>query len=95
MKKFIVICLFLIICMFILTACGLEAGTVIRKDFSPAHTTQQTQIIKCGKILIPIINTIQHPDRWYITVSSGEKTDIWEVSESFYNKTSIGEYITR
>lgn len=100
MKKLLTAFAALMICFsaFTLTACancnekyiGIE-GTVIDKEFIPAH--KKSQFIWCGKFGY---TTYRHyPDAWYLTVEYDMDGNIeetrYEVTETVYNEYEIGD----
>lgn len=86
-----------IVCLAVWTnwANRLESGYIIGKRHEPAHTIYITQYMYIGKSLIPMIRPRHIPDRWYITVENGDKTDEWQVSSEEYGRLNIGDWAER
>ena len=87
---------FLLILMFLLSACSkpLYSGTVIDKQYIPAHKLYQPMIIVVNKQTRIIPHYVHLPDKWIIWVQNGDKKDSWYVSEDYYNSVDIGDFIT-
>ena len=91
MKRLLILFL---LCVIVLSGCkSLTAGTIIDKSFVAAHSTYSPRIVMIGKTITIIPHWIHHPDRWYIEVQDGDITDMWEVSEDYYNSVNIGDYV--
>lgn len=61
----------------------LASGTVIDKW----HESGSTYYYKSGNVLRPM----ETPDKWYFTISAGNDTDTFSVSEKVYNDYEIGD----
>ena len=95
MRKIIII--LLVVSLFLLTAChkSLNAGTVIEKQFSPAHKTYSPMIMHVNKQTRIIPRWISHSDSWSIWVQDGEDKDCWEVSKEYYESVEVGDHVER
>lgn len=70
----------------------LDSGYVVDKRFEAAHTIYTPIFIRVGAISIPQMIPNYYPDRWFITVQNGDKTDEWRVSNEDYNRLNIGDW---
>lgn len=61
----------------------LASGTVKDKW----HESGSTYYYKAGDILVPM----KAQDKWYFTISNGDDTDTFSVSEEVYNDYEIGD----
>lgn len=100
MNKKIVISIFFIIMLFVFTGCGYEygtmQGTVVDKNFTPAHTTNTYIAHRVGKTMISTPMTQYHKDTWRIKIQKEEDNKIKEcwvsIREEKYNQIQIGDY---
>lgn len=73
----------------------LTEGEVIYKDFYPAHDVYYPIHITVDGMSQTINNYRYVGDRWRLTIQNGEHTDMWYVSESFYNSVKVGDWVTK
>ena len=67
-------------------------GTVISKQFTPAHT--QTVLVYNAATKTPLPTPIFHPDDWSVTIRSIEgAVDSISISEDFFNKLKEKEMV--
>lgn len=81
-----------------LCACSasIDHGTIYRKWKQPAHVQTTTSFIRAGKVLIPVTNHRNIPDKWYVEIHQidPEGYDLWrtvEVTEEEFDKVSKGQ----
>jgi len=81
--------------LFLMVGCArIDHGTVVSKDFVPAHDTQEMYMIDD----VPIWQTEHHPDAWYITFGlkcEDEKyrtRTIWVTKED-HDRFKAGDWI--
>jgi hypothetical protein len=67
----------------------IEKGTITGKDYTPSWT--QTNMIMVGKVVVPQI--IVHPESWVVYIKDGDESGYCYVSEAYYKRVSVGEYI--
>ena len=80
----------------LLSACGgptVLKGTVVAKNFVPEHTYTTYYTIMVGKV--PVIESQYHddPPEWQLDVSDGKNSAWDDVSQSFWQHASVGEYV--
>ena len=100
-EKATFIVVLVLVCLMIFALCILseykwvDHGTVIDKDFIPAHTTTQMMpvIINNRTALQP--RYIFHPDVYRILVDDGERREWWTVTKIFYDSVEIGDTVDR
>lgn len=64
---------------------SLTEGTVTDKHYFPGTGVRYSN----GELYAG------QPDKWIISVESGDKTDVWYVSENFYDSVHIGDWVTK
>ncbi len=76
----------------------IKEGTIVDKDFVPAHTTNRTTYNQVGKVTVPQTRTVHVPDRYTIkitkVVEGKDKYRRFRVSKSTYDQYDIGEWIS-
>ena len=82
----------------LLSGCGPKFldGYVVTKEFRPAHETRQLYYIKVGNVNTPHWSTVNHPDRWYITIAKekfGNEMETVEVTRETYEAAKRGEKV--
>lgn len=99
---FCIVCLvvLLIVAVVLVNQPILTEGEVIDKEFTPAHATSYTSSVRAGKVSVPVVRKVHHPDTWRINVSGisdkgNIKTEWWTVSEEVYNSVEIGDNVER
>lgn len=90
----------------LLSACGLEAGTVYKKDYEPAHTYTESvphqipagQTCDANNYCTPNYTTFwteeerYEPEHWVVYFKDGEDKGSDYVSESEYEQIEIGDW---
>lgn len=73
----------------------LTEGMVVNKFYEPSHNVYSPiHVTIDGKDqTIPHYRTVG--DRWKIIVENGDDTDIWYVSEEFYNSVHVGDWVKK
>lgn len=102
-----IVCVLLVVGLVALAYVGIMAcipqmteGVVIDKEFTAAHTTTHTTFIRSGKVNVPSIRTVRHPDVWRIQVSGTTKdgkqhTEWWNIGVELYNSIEVGDFVVR
>ena len=71
-------------------------GTVVGRDFTPAHTTVSTTFITSGKVLVPMVTPVSYADKWTLTLRDDNGRDHQvPVSKRDYRKVKDGERFTQ
>lgn len=66
---------------------GITCGVVVKKSFTPAHTT--TSLMPCGKSFVPIVN--HYDDEYVLYIEDNGKQNYWNVDEPTYKHIENGE----
>jgi hypothetical protein len=66
---------------------GIKCGFVIKKSFTPAHTT--TSLMPCGKGFVPITN--HYDDEYVLYIQYEGKSNYWNVDEPTYKHIEEGQ----
>jgi hypothetical protein len=92
----------------LLAGCSrLDAGTIIEKQFEPAHSTVGNTAVMYARTIHLVPRVVSIPDRWYVTVE-GELRDLrhgvervrvlreeWVHSSALYDTVNLGDMIRK
>lgn len=81
-----------------LIACAPSQGTVIAKDFEPAHTELRMQYMRIGDTTMMIPVQDYYPDYWSVrlrncTQESKCKTGWRQVTQDSYDRINVGDWV--
>lgn len=79
----------------IATYTPLTEGVVENKFYHPAHNVYSPIHITINGKLETIAHYKWVGDEWTITVRNGDNTDIWYVSESYYDSVHVGDWVKK
>lgn len=95
MKKIFLIVL-AVLCALLMTGCkSIDYGTVIDKNFTPAHLQIRRTIYYVNKRHRFHHRYVTIPDTWMIYVENEDGKEWWTVDEDYYNNVDIGDYVDR
>lgn len=66
---------------------GIKYGVVVKKSFSPAHTT--TSLVPCGRSFVPV--TKHYDDEYILYIEYKGKHNYWNVDEPTYKYLEKGQ----
>jgi len=73
-----------------LVACGAPArGTVVEKDYAPAHTTTVCNLV--GKVTV--CSPMHRPEEWSIKIRSGEDEGWRSVDGETWRQIRVGQFV--
>ena len=77
----------------------LTSGEVTGKRYAPEHQYQRVERLTQPGMPwtgsgTPITKTYTRPERWYITISDGEDSTEWVVTEDDYYNFDIGDQVS-
>lgn len=70
----------------------ISAGTITRKDFTPAHVNSWIWCHPVGKVTICQPMTTFVPDEWTFQLVEGEQTGWVDVTEDTFNRYEVGDF---
>jgi len=96
-RKLGVVLLVIVLAALLFSCYTMESGTVVGKEFVPAHTNEWLYwypLPKGGGFYIPMTDHI--PDKWYITLEDTDEeykkhSQTIEVSQEKYKRINVGD----
>lgn len=70
----------------------IQAGWIIEKTYSPAHTVRYITYMPVNKVMIPIWHTDYYKDKWAFTIENSDERASWDVQKSVYDSYSVGDW---
>lgn len=73
----------------------LTEGIVIGKEYTPAHSVYSPIHMTVNGVSQTIPRWRNEPEKWRVTVQNGDATDLWYVSQAYYESVKIGDWVTK
>lgn len=73
----------------------LTEGAVTNKFYEPAHQVYDPIYITVDGKNQTIPRYRYVGDRWKIVITNGDDTDVWYVSESYYDSVHVGDWVNK